>query len=85
MVEVMGQAFFTMTKRSLSPEVDNNGTLFPPTSDFSYLNAPSTAPYNESMNENMIRECMCVFEDCAYAQLSHCVKNHGVFAKVEKF
>lgn len=85
MVEVMGQAFFTMTKRSLCPEVENNGILLRLTSDSSYRNDLSTAPHNEYMNENLIRECMCVFEDCKYTQLVHCVKNEGLFANAEKF
>ncbi len=82
MVEVMGQAFFSMTKRLLSPEFQSNENLFPESSESSYFHSPTAVPYNESMNENWIRECMCVFEDCKYSRVD-CPRSCGTFENQE--
>jgi len=64
MVEVMGQSFFNMTKRLLlSPDFQNSDALLPSISSATYFHSPSSMQYNDSINDNCIRECMCVFED----------------------
>jgi hypothetical protein len=66
MVEVIGQGFFTMTKSLLSSDLRNNDAPLDSILGSSYLYSPSSVPYNDSTNDNWIRECMCVFEDCMY-------------------
>ncbi|KAH8809733.1 hypothetical protein F5882DRAFT_390550 [Hyaloscypha sp. PMI_1271] len=63
MVEVIGQGYFTLTKALLSSEHRNNDVLFAPIAESSYFYSPTSVPYNDTMNDNWIRECMCVFED----------------------
>ena len=69
MVEVIGQGYFTLTKALLSSEHRNNDVLFAPIAESSYFYSPTSVPYNDTMNDNWIRECMCVFEDCMYFQI----------------
>ncbi|PBP17258.1 putative integral membrane protein duf125 [Diplocarpon rosae] len=62
MVEVMGQGFFTVTKRALHASgLLSNIPIRP--SSASHLYTPASTPMEDLHNDNWIRECMCVFED----------------------
>jgi len=64
MVEVIGQGYFTMTKKALvSSGLRHNDVLLASISPSSYFYTPSSIPINELMSDNWVRECMCVFED----------------------
>jgi hypothetical protein len=76
MVEVIGQCFFTITKSLLSSDLRNNDALLGSILGSSYLYSPSSVPYNDSTNDNWIRECMCVFEDCMYISQFECPMTH---------
>jgi hypothetical protein len=63
MVEVIGQGYFSLTKARLSLEHSATDLLLTANSELSYFDSSMSIPYNESVNDNWIRECMCVFED----------------------
>lgn len=63
-VEVIGQGFFTMTKKALvSLGLQHSDVLLASISASSYFYTPSSVPLNDLMSDNWVRECMCVFED----------------------
>jgi hypothetical protein len=64
MVEVIGQGYFTMTKKALaSSGLQNSDVVLASISSSSYFYTPSSVPFNDLMSDNWVRECMCVFED----------------------
>lgn len=63
MVEVIGQGYFTMTKKALVSGLQHNDVLLASISASSYFYTPSSIPVNDLMSDNWVRECMCVFED----------------------
>lgn len=58
-----------LTKALLFSEHRNNDVLLASISESSYFYSPNSVPYNDTMNDNWIRECMCVFEDRMYFQI----------------
>ncbi|KAE9376918.1 hypothetical protein N431DRAFT_480062 [Stipitochalara longipes BDJ] len=63
MVEVIGQGYFTSTKARLSSKHGNSDVLLAVNSESPYFYSSTSVPYNDSISDNWIRECMCVFED----------------------
>jgi hypothetical protein len=63
-VEVMGQGYFTMTKKALvSSGLQASDVLLASISSSSYFYTPSSVSFHDLMSDNWARECMCVFED----------------------
>lgn len=67
MVEIIGQGYFNMTKASLKQTNLLNSSVRqasnPDILTDSQPVTPSSAPFNDLMSDNWIRESMCVFED----------------------